>query len=110
MSDRDYRDDYPLSHAIRDAVSEALGETHLTRTDWRSEQDYAVARADRLEAERDRLAEALAFYADPANYPAATNATSSATGAAPVQLDVGERARAALQACDTEESETDGSE
>lgn len=55
----DYRDPYPLSEAISDAYDEGLSNgqawDYSSRGKPTDERDYAMARADRLEAEVERL-------------------------------------------------------
>jgi hypothetical protein len=56
---RDYRDDYPLSDAIRDAYNEGLsGGQSWASAPTVDERDYATARADALEAGVALLVEA----------------------------------------------------
>ena len=80
-SEREYRDDYPLSDAIRDARRE--GEDNVQS--WssagrnvRDELDYAVARADALEARIESLTAAcegfLELYEGVPIHPGATPA------------------------------------
>ena len=65
----DYRDEYPLSDAIRDTFAQGIteGQSWSRSTIHTDERDYAVDRADRLEvrsAAMDRLLAALDVIAD----------------------------------------------
>lgn len=61
--ERDYRDDYPLSEAIADAYTDGCcdGESWGHRTSTTEDRDYAMARADRLEARVAELERRLAM-------------------------------------------------
>ena len=53
----DYRDDYPLSESISEAYIDGInvGSSWSSSAQRTEDRDYAIARADRLEAERAEL-------------------------------------------------------